>query len=96
MGQFETILREMQRMSPEERDNRIRLYRTRCICVACPTYSTCMREKNELLFCVAGKSPTCTAERGACTCPTCPVSALLGLKKAYFCTRGSEKELRGL
>ena len=66
--------------------------RARCICEPCPTYNECMRAGDELLFCVTGKSPTCTFDKKGCVCPTCPVKPILGLKKAYYCIRGSEQE----
>lgn len=61
-----------------------------CICEPCPTYNECMRANGELLFCVTGKTIDCTFVRKGCICPQCPVKPLLGLKKAYFCIRGSE------
>jgi hypothetical protein len=67
-------------------------YRGKCICEPCPTYNECMRAGDELLFCVTGKSPTCTFDKKGCVCPTCPLKPVLGLKKAYYCIRGSEQE----
>jgi hypothetical protein len=66
--------------------------RKKCICESCPTYNECMRAGDERLFCVTGKSPDCTFEKKGCICPTCPVWHLRGLKKAYYCIRGSEGE----
>jgi hypothetical protein len=51
-----------------------------------------MRAGDELLFCVTGKRPTCTFDKKGCVCPICPVKTTLGLKKAYYCIRGSEQE----
>lgn len=64
----------------------------KCICEPCPSYTECMRVGNELLFCVTGKSADCKFEKQGCLCPTCPVTAILGLKKAYYCIKGSEAE----
>jgi hypothetical protein len=72
------------RSGDEERD--------RCVCSGCPTYNECMREKNELIYCIAGRSPTCAFEKRGCICPTCPVKVALGLSSAYYCIRGSEQE----
>lgn len=66
--------------------------RGRCICDACPTYNECMRSDESLLFCVTGKSATCTFEKKGCLCPSCPVTTTLGLKKAYYCIKGTEQE----
>jgi Cft2 family RNA processing exonuclease len=63
-----------------------------CICDSCPTYNECMRSDESLLFCVTGKSATCTFDKKGCLCPPCPVTKALGLKKAYYCIKGSEKE----
>lgn len=63
-----------------------------CRCDPCPTYNECMRANTELLFCVTGKSPTCTFEKKGCLCPSCPVTKTLGLKRAYYCIKGSEQE----
>ena len=64
----------------------------RCICTTCPTYNECMRADDQRLFCVTGKSPTCTFDKKGCLCPACPVTQTLGLKRSYFCIRGSEPE----
>jgi hypothetical protein len=66
--------------------------RGRCICEPCPTYNECMRADESLLFCVTGKSATCTFEKKGCICPTCPVTTALLLKRSYYCIRGSEQE----
>jgi hypothetical protein len=84
---------EQERVSmPDNTNTIITENRARCICEPCPTYNECMRAGDELLFCVVGKSPTCTFDKKGCLCPTCPVTPILGLKKAYYCIRGSEKE----
>ena len=62
----------------------------KCICEPCPSYTECMRGGNELLFCVTGKSADCIFEKKGCICPSCPVKSILGLKKAYYCIKGSE------
>ncbi|HUT38730.1 MAG TPA: DUF2769 domain-containing protein [Methanoregula sp.] len=51
-----------------------------------------MRADNALLFCITGKSPTCTFDKKGCVCPGCPVKPILGLTRAYYCIRGSEQE----
>jgi len=66
--------------------------RKKCICGQCPTYNECMRADESLLFCITGRSPNCTFEKKGCLCPTCPVTQVLGLKKNYFCLKGTEQE----
>jgi len=68
----------------------------RCMCIRCPTYNECMQEKSELLYCIIGRSPTCSFEKKGCICPMCPVKVTLGLTKAYYCIKGSEQEQRGI
>lgn len=64
----------------------------KCICGPCPSYTECMRAAEELLFCIKGKSEGCIFEKKGCLCPTCPVTKTLGLKKAYYCIRGTQEE----
>jgi hypothetical protein len=66
--------------------------RGKCICEPCPTYNECMRADESLLFCITGKAVNCTFEKKGCICPTCPVTKILGLKKAYYCIKGTEQE----
>lgn len=66
--------------------------RAKCACEPCPTYNECMRADGQLLFCREGKSGTCSFEKKGCLCPACPVYRGLGLKKAYYCIRGTEEE----
>jgi hypothetical protein len=66
--------------------------RAQCICEPCPSYNECMRADESLLFCVTGKSVNCTFDKKGCICPTCPVTKSLGLKKAYYCVKGTEQE----
>jgi hypothetical protein len=53
-----------------------------------------MSADEQLLFCVEGKSPTCTFERRGCLCPACPVMKVLRLKKSFYCLSGPEQELK--
>jgi Protein of unknown function (DUF2769) len=66
--------------------------RAKCICPSCPTYNECMRADDQRLFCVTGRSPTCTFDKKGCLCPACPVTKVLGLKRFYYCLHGSEEE----
>jgi len=66
--------------------------RSMCICEPCPTYNECMRAQEQLLFCMNGKSPTCTFGKKECRCMTCPVAARSGLKASHYCIHGSAAE----
>jgi hypothetical protein len=63
-----------------------------CICSDCPTYVDC---HEPLAFCMwdAGKSK-CIKEENGCICPDCPVQTDMHFGHEFYCTRGSEKELR--
>ena len=76
----------------EDEDTKRAAYRKQCTCKPCPTYNECMRADDELLFCINGKALKCTFDRKGCLCPACPVQLILGLKKAYYCVKGTEQE----
>ncbi len=61
--------------------------RRHCICGKCPTYTECMRESGDLLFCINGKSPACMFEKKECLCPSCTVCGERRLTGEYFCIR---------
>ncbi|HUH78595.1 MAG TPA: DUF2769 domain-containing protein [Methanoregula sp.] len=68
-------------------------YRDQCRCGPCPSYTECMRSGEELVFCLAGRSPDCMFDKRGCLCPACPVQSALGFRKAYYCARGNAREL---
>jgi hypothetical protein len=82
---------EMDAM-PEDKSAIIAQYRVKCICTTCPTYNECMRADDQLIFCITGRSPTCTFDKKGCLCPACPVARDLHMKRSYYCIRGSEEE----
>jgi hypothetical protein len=88
-------MKKMAAMQPEAMKQMLEENKKKCICPRCPSYNACMKEKGELLYCASGKS-ACTVTMKGCICPGCPVTAAFGLKKAYFCVKGTEKEQRGL
>jgi len=51
-----------------------------------------MRAAEGLLFCVVGKAENCTFDKKGCLCPSCPVTKTLGLKRAFYCIKGSAAE----
>jgi hypothetical protein len=81
-----------QDMMTGDRDKIIEENRMKCICEPCPSYNECMRAEGSLLFCIEGRSAACTFEKKGCICPTCPVTKVLGLRRAYYCIKGSETE----
>ncbi|HUU76378.1 MAG TPA: DUF2769 domain-containing protein [Methanoregulaceae archaeon] len=95
MDKFEETMKKMSMMSPEDQKKMKETIRSKCTCPQCPTYDSCMKEKGELLYCSTGKSACAVTETG-CICPTCPVTEMMGLSHAFYCSRGSEKQLRGL
>ncbi|MDD1658343.1 MAG: DUF2769 domain-containing protein [Methanomicrobiales archaeon] len=95
MDTFKETMEKIQQMPAEEQGKVISMAKTRCTCPACPTYGDCMKGKQEILYCITGKS-ACTVTKKACLCPTCPVTPMMGLSHGYYCARGSEKEIRGL
>lgn len=73
--------------------NRERL-RHECICAQCPTYTACARDAQELLYCVVGESFHRITEDLGCICPSCPVTAEIGLEHRTFCLLGTEAAQR--
>ncbi|RXE56552.1 hypothetical protein ABH15_07710 [Methanoculleus taiwanensis] len=93
MEKFEEIMRNMQRISPEEREKILEEEGRKCICGECPVYNACAKNAHEGFFCAWGKSFVCitSEEEEKCICPDCPVMADWGMKHIYHCTRGEER-----
>lgn len=91
---FDDLMQKMAAMPEAEQKARMEEDRAMCICGSCPSYTQCMEDHDELLYCAAGKSRDCTVELMGCICPSCPVMLSMGLSKAYYCIRGSEAEQR--
>jgi flagellar biosynthesis component FlhA len=96
LNKFEQVTQMMAKMSEEERMKVVEAKKNLCICGGCPSYTQCAGEKEELLYCTLGKSPACITEEKGCICPQCPITDQMGLKHEYYCTKGSEKEQRGM
>ena len=94
MDKFELMMQQIPKLSEEDQAKKIDDQKKLCICEGCPTYNECAGTKDELLYCVLGKSPNCIDKEVTCLCPDCPISEQLGLTKQFFCTRGSEKAQR--
>jgi uncharacterized Rossmann fold enzyme len=95
MEKFLQIAKSMESMNKEELAKSLEAKKSMCICGNCPSYDECTKNKEELLFCAIGKSECMIAMKG-CVCPSCPVTSDMGLTHSYFCTRGSEKQQRGM
>ncbi len=80
-------------MPEEKRVEQLERSKSMCICRSCPSYID--TGETELLFCGMDKSSIIGEEKG-CTCGMCPVVAHMGLTRLYYCTRGNEREQRGL
>jgi hypothetical protein len=89
----EEMMQKMMTMTAAESTAMMDKNKALCVCGKCPTYDDCAKGKKEILYCVTGRSD-CTLTKKACICPTCPITPMLGLKHAYYCTNGSERELR--
>jgi len=93
MDKWEEMMQKFMALPEADRMKQIEQSKTMCICKDCPSY-TDIRE-TELLFCGVGKSSIIKDEKG-CTCGLCPVVSHMGLTRLYYCTRGNEKEQRGI
>jgi hypothetical protein len=80
-------------MSPKEMEEKKQMVLGTCICRGCPSWVEC-DEKGGFCFPTIGKS-SCIKEEKGCICGGCPVTAKMGLKHTYFCTRGSETDQGG-
>jgi hypothetical protein len=96
LDKFEEMMDKISKMTEKERMRAIEESKALCICPDCPTYNECAQTKNELFYCGIGQSPTCITKEQGCVCPACPITEKLGLTKQFFCTRGTEKEQRGM
>lgn len=90
---FEQAMQAMNKMSPKEKESKMKELARMCICADCPTYVG--TGEKALLFCATGKSKIIEEEKG-CICPGCPVQDTMGLRWDYYCTKGSGRELAGL
>ena len=94
MDSFEKMLNNLDSLQGQDREKEIARLKGQCVCPDCPTYNKCAEEKKELLYCFLGKSSQCIKDELGCICPDCPVAADAELVNLYYCTIGSEKEMR--
>jgi len=60
----------------------------KCICGGCPSYSQCMRDNDEILYCARVKS-ACEIVKNGCLCGACPLTPEFDLDKMYYCEIGA-------
>jgi hypothetical protein len=94
MVKFEEEWEKFQKMSSDEQKKTVEKLKGMCLCPGCPTFTTCMREKHERLYCALGKSACTVTSRNGCLCPSCPVTSKMGLTMMYYCADGSEEQRR--
>ena len=93
MDKWEEMMKKFMALPESERLKQLEQSKKMCICKTCPSYVG--TGESEVLFCGIGKSSTITKEKG-CSCGLCPVIGHMGLTRLYYCTRGSEREQRGI
>lgn len=91
MKSFEEKMQEIEKLSPEKREKKIKEVQDICkdFCGNCPTYQNTGEDR--LGFCATGKSDKIEEERG-CLCGSCPVTEKMSLRWGYYCTRGSAQK----
>jgi len=88
MGKTEAEAKKMI----EDFKKKLPMVQEMCICKGCPSY---VKDETVVGFChpLVGKSKKITEEKG-CICASCPVYKKMKMKFGYYCTRGSEMELK--
>jgi len=94
VDRFESEIRRLDALRPEELEGRIDEMKALCRCPGCATYTECNARYQELLYCYLGKSEGCDMPAKTCDCPVCGVTEELGLKYSFYCRNGTEKKLR--
>lgn len=89
----ESIVADMPVEAPMSDEEKMAYVMENCICPDCPSWIPEAAEKGEGGYCATGISECIVLEAG-CVCPTCPVTAEMGLEWGYYCTRGSAEDLR--
>lgn len=88
--EFGNLREELTKMSGNERKKVITDLRNECICHACPTYNTCTRQSEELLYCMVGSSD-CPIHERKCICPqNCPVYEKYGFNSSFYCSKNKD------
>jgi hypothetical protein len=94
VDRFESEIRRLDALRPEELERWIDEMKGLCRCPGCATYTECNASYQELLYCYLGKSEGCEMPARTCDCPVCKVTDELGLKYSFYCRNGTERKLR--
>ncbi|NLT37697.1 MAG: DUF2769 domain-containing protein [Methanomassiliicoccus sp.] len=96
MDAYEKLRGDLDSSVKEDRERAIEALRSECMCPGCPIYNKCAEEAGELLYCFLGRSQGCiTSEDLGCVClMDCPVANRAGLDNLFYCTKGTEAEIR--
>ncbi len=96
MDAYEKMQSDLDSKTGAEREKAVKDLSSECICPDCPTYNNCAEAAGELLYCFLGRSKECiTSEDLGCFClMDCPVANRAGLGHLYYCTKGTESEVR--
>jgi len=95
VDKFEELIAELNELSDEDKNQRIRELETDCVCPICPTFNQCAKDAGENIFCLKEESNCINTEKG-CMCPTCPFAAAykIGVIHNFYCKRGKELKQR--
>jgi hypothetical protein len=96
MDKFEELINQLNEMSADSKDEKMKEFDGECVCPLCPTYNQCAKESGENIFCIRGKSKECITKERGCNCPTCPLAAKyrIGVIYNFYCMRGGEMDQR--
>lgn len=88
------MLHDLGSGDPEVNESKMAILKSTCICPQCPTFNKYAEDRGEILYCITGKSDQPLKEELGCICADCPVATEGGLINNYYCTIGSEMEIR--
>lgn len=93
MDKFAEECTNLEKMDDNQRKEEVAEMEKKCLCPECPTYNGCALADKEYLYCFKGGS-SCITDKKKCICPDCPVYTSSGLTNIFYCTNGSESEIR--
>ena len=95
MDKFEELIKQLNELSEDARNERVKELEKDCVCPICPSYNQCAKDKDENIFCLKDKS-NCIDQQKGCMCPTCPFASeyKIGVFHNFYCMRGGELEQR--
>ena len=67
---------------------------SQCVCLNCPSYNECARDKSEKLYCATEVGASdCKYHKNGCICASCPVHKNNSLNNGYYCLAGSASKI---